>query len=124
MGSADQNTRSLLVTLVAGTSLVASALVLVGCSLTLPVRGQLESGTETFTGEATGYLDGAGDLRIVSSEGTVCTGNFVYVTRRNGEGVFTCDDGRSGPFTFVSTGQRGTGTGRLGNETFTFTFGE
>ena len=91
--------------------------------MTLPVQGQLENGSETFTGSATGYLDRSGDIRIVSSEGTVCTGTFVYVTGRSGEGTFTCDDGRSGPFSFVSTGQRGTGTGRIGDENLTFIFG-
>ena len=102
------------------------ALVLAGCatSLTLPVTGQMETGDETFTGTATGYMDGGGDLTIVSDRGRTCEGTFVYVTRRTGEGTFTCDDGSSGPFKFVSTGTRGTGTGRLGGEQFTFTFGE
>ena len=103
---------------------VGILLSLPACSLTLPVTGQLENGEENFTGTATGYLSGSGDLQIVSNKGTVCTGNFVYVTRRDGEGVFTCNDGRSGPFKFVSTGQQGTGTGRLGGRLFTFTFGE
>ena len=106
----------------AAIALVASA-VLAGCSLTLSVHGQMEDGSETFTGQATGYMDGGGDLAIVSSRGTRCTGAFVYVTQRQGEGTFICDDGRSGPFQFVSTGTRGTGTGRLGNMPFTFTFG-
>ena len=60
---------------------------------------------------------------MVSSKGAVRKGNFVYVTHRQGEGVFNCDDGRSGPFTFASTGTAGTGYGTLGNERFTFTFG-
>ena len=102
---------------------VAGALLLAGCGMTLPVQGQLESGKETFTGSATGYLDRSGDLTIVSSGGTTCTGDFVYTSRRRGEGVFQCSDGRSGPFSFVSTGMSGTGTGRLGGENFTFTFG-
>ena len=97
--------------------------LLSGCSMTLPVRGQMQNSEETFTGTATGYLDGGGDLTIISNKGTKCTGNFVYVTKRNGEGVFNCDDGRSGPFEFVSTGTRGTGFGDLGEERFTFTFG-
>jgi hypothetical protein len=46
---------------------------------------------------------------MVSSNGAVCKGNFVYVTHRQGEGVFNCDDGRSAPFAFVSTGTSGTG---------------
>lgn len=52
------------------------------------------------------------------------TGDFVYVTSREGSGVFNCDDGRSGPFSFVSTGSRGNGHGSLGNQAMTFTFGK
>ncbi len=91
--------------------------------MTLPVKGQMASGGETFTGTATGYSDGGGTLTIVSNRGRTCSGNFVYVTSRNGEGVFQCSDGQSGPFTFVSTGVRGTGTGEIGGRLFTFTFG-
>lgn len=98
--------------------------ILQGCSMTLPVKGQVQNSAETFTGTATGYLDGGGNLKIVSSKGAVCEGNFVYVNRRQGSGVFDCDDKRSGPFEFVSTGSRGTGYGSLGGERFTFTFGE
>ena len=101
----------------------ALAAGLSGCSLTLPVRGQVQNSDETFTGTATGHMDGAGNLGIVSSKGAVCDGDFVYVTPRRGEGVFTCGDGRSGPFQFVSTGSRGTGHGSLGGQNFTFTFG-
>jgi hypothetical protein len=100
-----------------------AALLVSACSLTLPVHGSVQNSGETFTGTATGYMDGAGDLRIVSSNGPVCDGNFVYVTSRQGEGVFTCSDGRTGPFQFVSTGKRGTGYGTLGRQNFTFTFG-
>jgi hypothetical protein len=99
------------------------AIGLSACSLTLPVQGQVQNSDDTFTGSATGYMDGSGNLTIVSSNGAVCNGEFVYVTKRTGEGVFTCDDGRSGPFRFVSTGSRGTGQGTLGNQDFTFTFG-
>jgi hypothetical protein len=60
---------------------------------------------------------------MVSSKGVVCNGNFVYVTHRQGEGVFNCDDGRSGPFAFESTGTSGTGHGTLDNQRFIFTFG-
>lgn len=102
---------------------VVGTVMLGGCSLTLPVRGQVSETTETFTGTATGYMDGAGDLTITTNQGATCTGAFVYVNRRQGEGTFTCNDGRTGPFTFVSTGQRGTGTGRLGDKPVTFTFG-
>lgn len=100
------------------------SIFLSGCSMTLPVRGQIQNSAETFSGTATGYMDGGGNMKLVSSKGAVCTGNFVYVSRRNGEGVFSCDDGRSGPFQFVSTGSRGTGYGDLGGQRFTFTFGD
>lgn len=97
--------------------------LLSGCSMTLPVKGNMQDSPETFTGTATGYMDGGGDLTIVTTTGVRCTGNFVYVTRRNGEGVLKCDDGRSGPFEFVSTGRRGTGFGDLSGQRVTFTFG-
>lgn len=98
-------------------------LALAGCSLTLPVQGQVSGTGETFTGSATGYLDGAGNLQIKSNTGVTCTGLFVYKTKREGAGTFKCSDGRTGPFTFVSTGRRGTGSGKLGGKPFTFTFG-
>jgi hypothetical protein len=91
--------------------------------MTLPVQGQITDGDETFTGTATGHSDGAGTLEVTSSRGLSCTGDFVYVTRRNGQGVFNCSDGSSGPFEFVSTGTKGNGTGQLGGRPFTFTFG-
>ena len=93
------------------------------CSLTLPVRGSLENSSEIFNGTATGYLDGAGELHLTSSLGRTCAGTFVYITRRQGEGTVECSDGATGPFSFVSTGSRGTGSGTLRGERFIFTFG-
>lgn len=103
---------------------VAVSMALVGCSMTLPVRGSIQNSTETFSGSATGYMDGSGILKVTSSTGVICSGSFVYVSSREGKGVFTCDDNRSGPFEFVSTGTRGTGSGDLGNERMTFIFGD
>lgn len=97
--------------------------MLSACNMTLPVHGQMADGSETFTGKATGGIDGSGTLNIKSSRGRSCVGNFVYVTQRTGQGTFTCSDGRSGPFNFVSTGTKGSGTGTIGGRTFTFTFG-
>ena len=105
-------------------STLSATTLLTSCSMTLPVRGNVMNSSETFSGTATGYLDGGGNLTIVTSKGATCKGNFVYVSRRDGEGVFTCNDGRTGPFTFVSTGTRGTGKGDLGGERFIFTFGK
>ena len=102
---------------------IAAMMILGGCTMTLPVSGIVQNSDETFTGIATGGMDGAGTLSIVSNKGPTCEGNFVYVTSRTGEGVFKCSDGRSGPFRFVSTGMKGTGQGSLGGEAFTFTFG-
>ena len=101
-----------------------SAWALCACSVTLPVRGQFETASEAFTGTATGRMDGAGELKVVGDRGSVCSGNFVYVTSREGQGTLTCQDGRSGPFEFVSTGMRGTGHGQLAGQRFTFTFGK
>lgn len=103
---------------------LVGTVLLASCSMTLPVRGNVMNSSETFTGTATGYMDGGGNLTLVTSNGATCTGNFVYVSRRDGDGVFTCDDGRTGPFTFVSTGTRGTGQGELGGERVIFTFGK
>jgi hypothetical protein len=100
-----------------------AVLMLTACSMTLPVQGSLQRTAETFNGTATGYMDGGGTLVVVTSKGAKCQGNFAYVSGRDGKGVFKCDDGRSGPFEFVSTGTRGAGTGDLGGERFTFTFG-
>lgn len=103
---------------------LVGAAALSACTLTLPVRGQVQNSTETFSGTATGGVNGAGNLKIVSSNGTQCNGDYVFTEARKGEGVFTCSDGRSGPFTFVSTGRRGSGQGDLGGQKFTFTFGK
>jgi hypothetical protein len=106
-----------MVTLALGSALLS------GCAMTLPVKGQSSDGGETFTGSATGYADGGGNLQITSNKGRRCEGTFVYVTDRKGNGTFNCNDGQSGPFEFVSTGLRGTGTGNIGGRPFTFTFG-
>jgi hypothetical protein len=103
--------------------LVGALMALCGCSMTLPVEGQSTDGLETFTGKATGYADGSGSLSLVSNKGLSCSGNFVYVTPRTGSGTFTCSNGQSGPFNFVSTGTRGSGTGKIGDRSFTFAFG-
>jgi hypothetical protein len=102
--------------------LTSMAVALGGCSMTLAVNGHVEGTGETFTGSATGYADGGGTLEIASAK-TSCKGNFVYTTRREGKGTFICADGRTGPFEFVSTGTRGTGTGDFGGRRFLFTFG-
>jgi hypothetical protein len=105
------------------TLLSCASFFLAGC-MTLRVTGSTEDGSERFFGSATGYMSGGGTITLESTKGAKIEGTFVYVNSRQGEGTFRCADGRTGPFTFVSTGTYGTGTGRLGNQYFTFTFGE
>ena len=106
------------------TWLVAAGLTLVGaaCSVTGTVDGTMEDGSETFQGTVTGYMDRSGILQVSSNRGAQCKGTWLFVTDRLGRGTFRCEDGRSGPFEFVSTGSHGTGTGRLADKRFTFTF--
>lgn len=100
-----------------------SSLFMTACSMTLPVKGRIQQSSETFIGTATGYLNGGGTIEVNTTNGVLCTGDFVYITNRNGRGVFECDDNRTGPFEFVSTGKSGAGTGTLDGHPFTFTFG-
>lgn len=100
-----------------------SVLMLAGCSLTLPVTGRMTAGPEEFTGTATGRTDGSGTIALRSTQGATCGGRFVYVTSREGSGTLECSDGRAGPFEFVSTGRKGTGSGTLSGAPFVFAFG-
>ena len=99
-------------------------ILLTSCQMTLPVQGSYADGSETFTGTATGYMDGHGTITLTASNGLTVRGDFVYVNGRQGEGTFTASDGRSGSFSFVSTGTRGTGVGYLGSDKVIFTFGK
>jgi len=104
---------------------IASAgagLLLSGC-LTLAVGGNVDGTGESFTGSATGYLDRSGLLTVTASSGVTCSGRFVYVTRRYGQGDMTCSDGRAGSFDFVSNGLSGFGRGSIGGQPIHFTFG-
>lgn len=102
---------------------VLALLTQAACSLTVPLQGAADDGSETFSGKTTGYTDGSGVLSLTSSKGRSCTGEFVYVTQREGRGTFRCADGAGGSFTFVSAGKHGTGVGSLGGKRFTFSFG-
>lgn len=100
-----------------------AVLTLNGC-VTAAVRGKVQGSDEVFTGSATGYLNGAGNLTIYMKNGVSCAGEFVYISNRNGTGIFNCTDGKSGPFEFASTGLHGVGSGNVDGKTFTFTFGD
>jgi hypothetical protein len=108
-----------------GLAILSVCLGLAGCatSLTVPVQGRVLASDETFSGTTTGRGDGTGFMEVHSSKGTTCKGDFNFLNRRYGEGVFSCDDGRGGPFRFRSYGGEGYGDGSLGDQQFTFTFG-
>jgi hypothetical protein len=105
---------------------VATLLVagLSGCATTRPVTGHMEKSSETFSGSisGSGYREGKGELSLVSSRKATCKGPFVYTSRRRGEGVLNCDDGRSGPFHIAAVNADGSGYGDLAGQRFTFTF--
>ena len=105
--------------------LVVGFAALSACSASLPVVGQMQRSDETFRGTVTGsgYSGGSGELTIVSNRNATCKGNFTYTSRRRGEGVLKCDDGRTGPFHLVSAGTSGSGYGDLGGYRYTLTFG-
>ncbi|HEX2542479.1 MAG TPA: hypothetical protein VHM00_15515 [Caldimonas sp.] len=112
------------VTRFASIALLAVLLHLGGCSVSTSVRGQVIDQTETFKGTATGYFNGRGTLEVVSSHGLSCSGTFKYLDMSHGQGFFTCQDGRDGPFEFTSSGMSGVGYGYVGEARVEFTFGE
>lgn len=93
-----------------------------GCAMRLNVQGQGMNSGETISGSIAADPDGSGQINFTTSKGATCSGLYVSVTRRSGEGTVTCSDGRSGFFRFASTGRRGTGVGQIGNEQFTAMF--
>jgi len=88
---------------------------------TYPISGQMQGTSETFSGTAMEYGVGAGDLTVATSMGAKCTGHFFFNTPQAGNGIYKCDDGRSGPLSLVSTGKHGTGNG-TGAQQISFTF--
>ena len=102
--------------------LIAAALA--GCASPLALSGQVQNSRETLTGSASRDSQGTGTLTLVSSTGALCHGDFVFTSRRFARGTLTCDDQRSGAFQMASTNFKGTGSGTLGRERFTFEISE
>ena len=102
---------------------IIATLALGGCAITVPTSGSIQGTDETFKGVTTGYMSGSGTLDVISNKGANCTGNFVYVNGRQGDGILKCDDGRTGTFQFSSAGTHGIGVGEIAGKKFTFTFG-
>ena len=105
--------------------LAGSVAILTGCTLTLPVRGEFEQGSEQFLGEATGKMSGDGTLSVQTAAGVTCAGTFQYAKSHvTGEGAMRCSDGRVGDFFFTSNGTEGQGFGRTEDGgLFQFKFG-
>ncbi|MEM9107856.1 MAG: hypothetical protein AAGC96_19610 [Pseudomonadota bacterium] len=93
-------------------ALVIAAIVLMaGCTTEpLPSPGQ-PGGGESFSGSVSAFRSG-GDLEIRSNRGRTCWGTYRY-TNQSGRGVFRCDDGEFGPFTFTVPAQGRTATGTV-----------
>ena len=97
-------------------------LLITGCARSLPLQGETTD-KENFYGSAMGYLDQSGTLAIRTNKGTTCTGTFTYATPVYGQGTFSCSNGKSWPFVFISNGTYWTGSGKIGEERFNFIFG-
>lgn len=123
LGNHDQSVQSESISYLSAFAVTCVAILVSACSPTLPVQDTMHNFAETITGSTTETMGGATELHIVSSRGSICNGGFNYVTSREGNGVFACSDGRTGPFHFVSTGTHGAGYGSLEGQNFTFRFG-
>lgn len=104
--------------------IVVSAL-LASCAASAPVVGQMQRSDETFRGNITGsgYSGGSGELTMLSNHQAECRGTFTYISRRRGDGVLNCNDGRTGPFHIAAAGTTGNGYGDLDGQRFTFSIG-
>ena len=114
---------SIILKKLAPTFIVLTCLI-AGCAASIPVNGRMERSDETFQGAiaGSGYRAGTGELVLVSSRKTTCRGSFTNISRRRGEGVLNCEDGRTGSFHLAGSGGVGSGTGELAGQRFTFTF--
>jgi len=90
---------------------IASMGLVVGCAQTAEHPGSIFSisepliaviGDEIFSGEATGYLDGTGTIRMQSQKdpNLKCIGDFHYVSSKSGTGSATCIGGTRGLLVF------------------------
>lgn len=106
-------------------SIVVGSVMLASCAASAPVVGQMQRSDETFTGSITGsgYSGGTGELTLLSNRKAECHGSFTYISRRRGDVVLNCSDGRTGPFHIAAAGSTGNGYGDLSGQRFTFSIG-
>lgn len=93
-------------------------------AMSLPIHGAVKNSTETFTGTATVHLNGEGNLKLATSKGIACMGNFAFESWSKGSGKVQCEDGRLGTFAFVTGGFSGSGSGKIADESFDFIIGK
>jgi major membrane immunogen (membrane-anchored lipoprotein) len=99
-----------------------SALAISSCSPSAHVKGQMDTGSETFKGEIKQYKSKRGRMEIEMVESKViCDGKFTKAKSSMAKGILRCDDGRTGEYRFE--GRRdGHGFGSLDGQRFRFEF--
>jgi hypothetical protein len=106
------------------------ALLMIGCGPVMqPVRGNMASGRQTFTGRIAFYPGERGDMEITANDGLWCSGSYKVDLPRTSplkyEGTLICSDGRSGPLQIIQSGSLSrVGRAWLGNDMITFKFGQ
>ncbi|WP_139311492.1 hypothetical protein [Desulfovibrio sp. DV] len=93
-------------------------------SIHLPIEGEIQDTSETFTGRATAYFSGGGILTLTTNQGVTCQGEYTNTDKHQGNGTVVCEDGRLGTFNFVASGFTGKGAGLIDTKPFAFRIGK
>ena len=93
-------------------------------SINLPIEGEIQNTSETFTGRATAYFSGGGILTLTTNQGVTCQGEYINTDKDQGNGTVVCEDGRLGYFNFVASGFTGNGEGFIDTKPFAFRIGK
>ena len=112
---------------------LGSVLLLPGCAGN--VEGKMLHAPETWTGDASGSIDGNGSITLESNRGTHCEGPYRQVPNdtagevgadqsENGVAMLTCSDGRTGRVMFTVGADQAVGTGMLGEDIVTLQIAE
>ena len=106
------------------TSFVYTDLAYAKLSIHLPIEGEIQDTSETFTGSATAYFSGGGILTLTTNRGVTCQGEYINTEKHQGNGTVVCEDGRLGYFNFVASGFTGNGEGLIDTKPFAFRIGK
>ena len=108
----------------AAAAMAGIAIVVAACSVTFPMSGRFDNGSETFQGSVDSDLSGSAHITVTSSSGASCSGQsritykpayslVVPCVGQRGTAVLDCSDGRRVRGTWVATGcSSGYGEGR------------